>query len=170
MLLGMQCTNWASLQKVYYSSIPNCMKTGISWASKLQFELWTFLFFWDMWNHRQDIKNQQPTTDDLVLQREVREAALDELRTGQQSLPPLYYIYFTISRTKLLEKSATDVRAWLRLVRGAREADNVFTPDLFSKNGPHRLWLGLPRRTAPATGCLAILLRPGHEVSTDFAL
>ena len=144
MLLGMQLQGWADIQDSYYRSIPNCQKTGNSWASKLQFELWGIV--WDMWQHRQEVRREAPTADDIVMQEEAREAAISELRTGLGPLPPLYTIYFSISRVKLLEKSSTDLRAWLRVIRGAREAHNIYANDLFAENGPHRSWLGLRRR------------------------
>ena len=102
MLLGMQLQGWADVQDSYYRSIPDCQKTGNSWASKLQFELWGIV--WDMWQHRQEVRREAPTADDIVMQEEAQEAAIAELRTGLASLPPLYTIYFSISRAKLLEK------------------------------------------------------------------
>ena len=57
-----------------------------------------------------------------------------------------------MSRQKLLEKSATDLRAWLRVIRGARESLGTYASDLFSENGPHQSWLGLQRRTRRAPG------------------
>ena len=165
MLQGMQAKGWADRQEAHYRSIQYCMKTGKSWASKLQFELWTFI--WDMWQHRQLIANSQPSADDLAMQREIRVAAADELQTGMGSLPPLYRSYFAMTAATLMNKSATDIRAWLRLIRGAREADNIFANDLFSENGPHRIWLGLPRRAAPNT-TPSIPLRPEHARNTDF--
>ena len=145
MLLGIQVTGWATIQDKHYRSIHNCTKTGGSWASKLQFELWGIV--WDMWQHRQEVKHEAPTADDMLMQQEAREAAIAELQVGMQSLPPLYTIYFSMTRQKLLEKSATDLRAWIRLVRGARESLQVYASDLFAENGPHRAWLGLRRRT-----------------------
>jgi hypothetical protein len=165
MLQGMQTTGWATLQDAHYRSIPYCKKSGSIWASKLQFELWTFL--WDLWKHRQDFNKQQPSAEDIVMQREAREAACDELRSGIGTLPPLYRTYFTMTQTKLLEKSAADIRAWLRIVRGAREADNIFSPDFFSDNGPHRSWLGLPRRVALGQRP-TIPLRNPVDISRDF--
>ena len=148
MLLGMQLKGWATIQDQHYRSIPDCLKTGDTWASKLQFELWGII--WDMWQHRQEVRKEAPTADDIVMQREARAAALSELFTGRRALPPLYTIYFTMSRQKLLEKSATDLRAWLRVIRGARESLGTYASDLFSENGPHRSWLGLQRSTSRA--------------------
>ena len=148
MLLGMQLKGWAIIQDQHYRSIPDCLKTGDTWASKLQFELWGII--WDMWQHRQEVRKEAPTAEDIVMQREARAAALSELFTGRRALPPLYTIYFTMSRQKLLEKSATDLRAWLRVIRGARESLGTYASDLFSENGPHRSWLGLQRRTSRA--------------------
>ena len=165
MLQGMQTTGWAQLQDAHFRTIPFCKKSGTTWASKLQFELWTFL--WDMWTHRQDSKKKQPSAEDLVMQREIREAACDELRVGMGTLPPLYRIYFTMNQEKLLSKSATDIRAWLRVIRGAREADNIFASDFFSENGPHRSWLGMPRRVTIGQ-TPSIPLRPPAEVANDF--
>ena len=101
------------------------------------------------------------------MQREIRAAACEELRTGMGTLPPLYHIYFTMTQPKLLDKSATDIRAWLRLVRGAREADNIFALDLFSENGPHRSWLGMPRR-ATFGQQPAIPIRRPTDITRDF--
>ncbi len=166
MLQGMQTKGWAKLQDVYYRALPYCRKSGITWASKLQFELWTFL--WDMWNHRQDFNKQQPSAEDIVMQRGIRAAACDELRAGLGTLPPLYCIYFTMTQQKLLEKSATDIQAWLRVIRGAREADNIFASDFFSENGPHRSWLGLPRRADPGQRP-TIPMRSADDIAADFA-
>ena len=165
MLQGFQTTGWAILQDAHYRTLPYCKKLGKTWASRLQFEFWTFI--WDMWNHRQDVKKKQPSAEDTVMQREIRAAACEELRTGMGTLPPLYHIYFTMTQPKLLDKSATDIRAWLRLVRGAREADNIFALDLFSENGPHRSWLGMPRR-ATFGQQPAIPIRRPTDITRDF--
>ncbi len=147
MLLGMQVQGWATLQERYYRLDPDCSRTGRAWASKLQFELWGIV--WDMWRHRQEVKHATPTAEDMMMQQEARAAATEELCTGIQTLPPLYTIYFSMSSQRLLEKSATDLRAWLRLIRGARESLHIYANDLFAENGPHRTWLGLKRHTSP---------------------
>ena len=146
MLLGMQIKGWSKVQERYYRTKPFCKKTGASWASKLQFELWGIV--WDMWQHRQDVQRTTISPEDAALQLEARVAAISELRTGRDALPPFYTIYFSMTSQKLLEKSAADLRAWLRLIRGARESLDIFSNDLFSEDGPHRTWLGLRRRGA----------------------
>ncbi len=146
MLLGMQVNGWAEIQQQHYQNIPDCHKSGAVWASKLQFELWGII--WDMWQHRQEVRRETPTAEDIVLQQEARVAAIRELHTGIASLPQFYTIYFTMTQAKLLEKSAVDLRVWLRLIRSARESMHIFASDLFSENGPHRSWLGLRRRTS----------------------
>ena len=40
-----------------------------------------------------------------------------------------------------------NLRAWLRLIRGAQESLHIYASDLFAENGPHRSWLGLKRWT-----------------------
>ena len=103
-------------------------------------QLWGIL--WDMWQPRQEVCNEAPTADDIVIQWEAWQAAISELFTGQRSLPPLYTIYFVMSRQKLLKKSVTDLKAWLRVIRGARESLGTYASDLYSESGPHCSWLG----------------------------
>ena len=140
----MQHKGWAQIQDRYYRTIPNCKKTGTNWASRLQFELWSFV--WDMWTHRQEVRYELPTADDIVILDEAKLAISSELSIGIGTLPPLYRIYFTTTEERLFDKTPTDIRVWLRLIRGARESLHIYSNDIFSFNGPHRIWLGLTCR------------------------
>ena len=81
-IIGMQHKGWAAIQDRHYHNIYNCKKSGNNWASKLQFELWSFV--WDLWKHRQDIRLETPSVT------EAKAAASIKLNHGGNTLPPLY--------------------------------------------------------------------------------
>mmetsp|Transcript_7611 Transcript_7611/g.11304 ORF Transcript_7611/g.11304 Transcript_7611/m.11304 type:complete len:633 (-) Transcript_7611:242-2140(-) len=168
-ILGMQHSGWATLQDRYYRNIPHCKKTGDNWASKLQFELWTFI--WDLWQHQQDMRLETPSADDLAMLAIAKTAITFELNLGRDTLATFYATYFSTTEERLFAKTATDIRVWLRFIWGARESINNFANDLFSHNGPHRSWLGLRRRINPIIlHNLHNLLSPTHLSKLNFTI
>ena len=118
-LLGRLSKELVAAQHNHYLIIGS-KKTGLRWATVLIRKLHTLV--WDMWQHRNKIKDEQPELHFQSAELQVANQRIDEeLATGNRGLLPADKYLFSHT-TELKSQPLADKELWLRAVELAREA------------------------------------------------
>ncbi len=146
---GFISPQWVQVQDAYYVSIAS-QRTGFRWASRFIRYLWDILF--SLWTDRSQAKFRLTSvpTHSICPPSRLRRFAIAEFRKGHDGLVPFLRSYFSMSETRLLEKSPSDLRLWLHAVICGREREDPAEYDSpFLTDRPLRSWLGLRLKPPP---------------------
>ena len=139
---GCLSVEWAKAQHAYYQWI-NIRRTGKRWAIALIKKLWEIS--WDLWDDRNDVLHKTPLAADLEGAASLDNAIREECLLGSEGLPATVRSTFPKDINKLIRAPLTQRKAWLVLVRAARELihdtriqDEFTNPKLYL-----RKWVGL---------------------------
>ena len=118
--------------------------TGASWASQLIQQLWHTLYeLWLLRNHTL----HQNTIDDNHGLDSLNYSITVEYHIGALGLPLHFNGYFSKPLATILAKDIESKKKWFKLIRRAREINNITIRDAFQTNVILRKWVHLPTTT-----------------------
>jgi hypothetical protein len=114
---GCIAVEWSGVQEAHYLWLGR-RNTGKRWATSLIVKLWEIA--WDLWDHRNQIKINSVTAQDLARRDSILQAVRSEYATGRVGLPRRDWCLFKRPLLTLLETSPQYLDAWLLRVTIAR--------------------------------------------------
>lgn len=145
-LEGLISPTWAILQQEYIDKHLNGKGTGIAWSVKLILQLWELLH--SVWKHRNEsIHKEDRQLTQIQGGTELKKAIHAEFDLGLGNLHKDFAALFHKYSKEVLQTKPLKMQiAWFKTIRTAREAaPGSSYDDGFSKNGPLRRWIGLPK-------------------------
>jgi hypothetical protein len=145
---GCIAVEWAGVQEAHFIWLGR-RNTGKRWATSLVVKLWEIA--WDLWDHRNQVKKNIETAQDIARRDTIMQAVRSEYSFGRAGLPRRDWRLFKRPLHSTLASSLHYMDAWLLRVQIARsrherrEADalnpavNTAEENLPSMNGPRRI-------------------------------
>ena len=139
---GCLSVEWARAQQAYYQW-RDIRRTGKRWAVALIRKLWEIA--WDLWSDRNDALHQTPLAADLEGAVSLDKAIREECLLGSADLPANVRCNFPSDVEQLIQSPLTQKKAWLVLVRAARELihDTRIQDEFTNPKSYLRKWVGL---------------------------
>jgi hypothetical protein len=107
---GCSAVEWSGVQEAHFLWL-GCRNTGKRWATSLIEKLWEIA--WDLWDHRNQIKSNLETAQDLMRHDSILLTVRSEYATSRIGLPRRDWLLFKCPLLTLLETSPHYLDAWL---------------------------------------------------------
>jgi hypothetical protein len=114
---GCIAIEWAGVQEAHFVWLGR-RNTGKRWATSLIVKLWEVA--WDLWDHRNQIKKNLETAQDIVRGEALVLAISSEYAFGRSGLPQRDWRLFNRPLLSALASSLHYLEAWLLRVQTAR--------------------------------------------------
>jgi hypothetical protein len=156
---GCIAVGWTGIQEAHFLWL-GLRNTGKRWATSLVVKLWEVT--WDMWDHRNQIKYNLETAQNLAQRDSILLAVCSEYAVGRSGLPrrdwrlfkrPLLYILASLLHyldTWLLRVKTACARHRRQTADGNNPALNTTEEHLPSMNGPHRAFRQFLNSVSPS--------------------
>jgi hypothetical protein len=108
---------WAGIQQAHFLWLGR-RNTGKHWATSMVVKLWEIA--WDLWDHRNQIKHNNETTQDVARRNSILLAVRDEYAFGRSGLPHRDWRLFQRPLLSILASSLYYLDVWLLRVHTAR--------------------------------------------------
>jgi hypothetical protein len=123
---GCIAVEWVGVQEAHFIWLGR-RNNGKRWATSLIVKLWEVA--WDLWKHRNQIKYNIETAQDLARCDSIKSAVSSEYAFGRSGLPRRDWRLFKRPLRSLLESSLHYLDAWLLRVRTARSRQERIIAD-----------------------------------------
>jgi len=116
---GRMSKRWTELQRIYYMAT-NSRRTAKTWTNGLIQQLYSMVH--KMWIARNQVVHERDENGRLIKEQNETEAAIEaQFELEYDNLRPQDWHYIDIGLERVMEKLATEQRAWLYYIKIARQ-------------------------------------------------